>query len=555
MHAQGNAMVRSCSAILCLALLLLSSATISQTSTAPKPLTVESAAGAVRIRQGDIWQPAHEGMSVQLPAVVSTGEDGTIRLRQGQTVIAVAVNTAVELYQGSTGRTLQRVVQNRGSAFYDIAPREDGRLRVETPYLVAVIKGTEFNVSVTADMSTVALFEGRLQVEAPDIGDVVDLREGHIARRHRDDASITVVRMEDGEPVARHAVPGLPGGGRSGDSTGGGVHGAGGVPELPGDGAGGEDAVVDVGMDIVVGDGSAGTGIDIGGSLDETDPGLSVDGGLVLNDGKASLGAQIDANPGEASVDAGLSAGFDVGAGEVDLGANVGADLGGASVDTGIAAGVDLGAGDVDLGADLGAELGDASLDAELDAGVDLGDGAADLGADVAADLGDGSVDAGLDAGVDLGDGSVDLGADISADLGDAPVDAGLDAGADLTSGDIGVDAGLGAGLGDAGVDAELDAGLDAGEGDLSADINAGVEPGDDALDVGVGADLGSGGVDVDAGAAGVGLDLGLDPGGGLDSLLDVEIDLDPLDESEEDSTGDEPEEPPLIDLSDLFGR
>ena len=37
------------------------------------------------------------------------------------------------------------------------------KLRVETPYLVAVIKGTQFNVAVTGDTSTISLHEGVLE--------------------------------------------------------------------------------------------------------------------------------------------------------------------------------------------------------------------------------------------------------------------------------------------------------------------------------------------------------------------------------------------------------
>ena len=208
MRIQGNLVLRSSQFVLYWTLLALSSAVNAQAQRgmdeATDSLIVEETAGAVKVKFDNRWQSPSTGMTVSLPATISTGADGSIRIRQAATVISVASNTAIELLEGTEpGSPLQRVVQNQGSAFYDIAPQESSRLRVETPYLVAVIKGTEFNVTVAAETSTVALFEGRLQVEAPDVGDVVDLHQGQIAKRHKDDRRITVLSMQDGEPVAR----------------------------------------------------------------------------------------------------------------------------------------------------------------------------------------------------------------------------------------------------------------------------------------------------------------------------------------------------------------
>ena len=95
-------------------------------------------------------------------------------------------------------------MQHRGNVFYDVAPRDVGKLRVETPLLVAVIKGTQFNVAVQEDSTTISLFEGRLEIRTPDDSDVVQLNAGEIAIRSRADGSIRVVGMDD-ERVAAAA--------------------------------------------------------------------------------------------------------------------------------------------------------------------------------------------------------------------------------------------------------------------------------------------------------------------------------------------------------------
>jgi hypothetical protein len=287
-------------------------------------------------------------MSLTLPAVVSTGDDGSISLRQDETTVSVASNTALEFYaDAESGSLLQRVVQNQGSAFYDVAPRSSSKLRVETPYLVAVIKGTEFDVTIADETTSVALFEGQLQIEALDIAEVVQLVAGQIARRHKNDPHITVLNMEDGEPVAQSDA-------RATDNRSSG--------QKSGDG-GDATATVTTRIEEKVGDIDAGVGVDAGiGVGVKTGVGLAAGSlGAELNLGAELLATSLeldvglDTSLGDTELDVGLAAG--------DLTLDVGADLG--LGDTGID--VDLGAGDVTL--DLGAD--DGTLDVELDLGID----------------------------------------------------------------------------------------------------------------------------------------------------------------------------------------
>jgi hypothetical protein len=202
MRIQRTPDVRFGPLVLCIMALFTSLA--ADTASAASELRVEETNGAVKLQLQNKWQTPSKGMSLTLPAVVSTGEDGSISLRQDDTTVSVASNTALEFYaDAESGSLLQRVVQNQGSAFYDVAPRSSSKLRVETPYLVAVIKGTEFDVTIADETTSVALFEGQLQIEALDIAEVVQLAAGQIARRHKNDPHITVLNMEDGEPVAQ----------------------------------------------------------------------------------------------------------------------------------------------------------------------------------------------------------------------------------------------------------------------------------------------------------------------------------------------------------------
>jgi hypothetical protein len=337
-------------------------------SFASKPIFVSDIAGSVQVTSNGVGQTLQLESLLALPANVVTGRDGVLAIRQEKTTVSIAPDSHIEIPEAAyDGQLIARMVQHRGNAFYDVATRDVEKLRVETPYLVAVVKGTQFNVSVQGTTSTISLFEGRLEIRSPDGGDVIELNAGEIAMRSANDTSIRVLRMDE------DALP---------------TPDAGTAAARPAGAAGG--AGFNVGGDLLPGDGTL--------ALSAPEPGVTL-----------SLDEMLPAQ----ELDAGLLAGVTL---------DKGIDLGGAGVDLGLDTGVDLGAGTVDLGLDTGVDLGGASVDLGLDTGVDLGAGTADLGLDTGVDLGDAGVDLGLDTSVDL---SLDAGLDVDAslDLGVVEID------------------------------------------------------------------------------------------------------------------------------------
>ncbi|HEX4971504.1 MAG TPA: FecR domain-containing protein, partial [Steroidobacteraceae bacterium] len=174
------------------------------TTAARGDIVVVTVHGTVNATMAGMTVPLSAGAILQLPATVRTGADGAVELRQGSSTFAAAGNTELEIPQSAAEDGLvERIVQIRGNAFYSIGKRTGTRLRVEAPYLVAVIKGTQFNVAAQEDSTTIALFEGHLEVRASDESDVVDLDAGEIAIRRRDDISITVLRLNAAARDAR----------------------------------------------------------------------------------------------------------------------------------------------------------------------------------------------------------------------------------------------------------------------------------------------------------------------------------------------------------------
>lgn len=463
-------------------------------------IVVVTVHGDVKATMAGVTTPMYAGAILQLPATLRTGRDGSIELRQGPTTIAAAANTELEIPQSALAEGLiERVVQISGNAFYNVGKRERAKLRVETPYLVAVIKGTQFNVAAQPDGTTIALFEGRLEVRATDESDVIDLNAGEIAIRNRGDVSIRVLRMttvasiENRRPEAVGRSAGSAGSANATDTTTASLTG-----NAPGTSAG---DTTTASVDTTSSSSDGGNVVAQTGGMDKT---ISAGGGA--DSGGSGAGAQVDA-------------GVSVGGGAVSASVGTSADINGGAVAASVDSSVSVGSVSADVGASASVDLGAGSVAAGASASVDVGGVvAADAGVGAAVDLGAGTVAADVSAGVSAGPASVDLGAGAAVSVADTSVSAGVDAGVDLgsVSASTGVDASIDPAAGvsvDAGVSVtpvvDVSAGLDVGAGGVAADVGVG------GL-LGVGVDTSTGTVSVDVGGESTGGGLL----GGLGGLL-----------------------------------
>lgn len=366
-------------------------------------IVVVSSKGEVVITVGGAARNVRAGGVLELPATVRTGADGSVELKQGATTVSVGPETLLEFPAlEKRGAPIDRIVQPRGNAFYDIGKRKGRKLRVETPYLVGVIKGTQFNVAVQDGATTISLFEGLLEVRASDDSDGVDLVAGEIATRRRGDRSINIIKMDAGKtpPAPPRASPGI------------GLH-----DDEPPFVENSESLLVDHGAAIPRMDVDSASEVRPGASLVETGVSAAVD-----------TIAGADVNLGSTGI-------------AVDVAAQAAADVGPSGTDVAITAGIDLGPADADLGVSNAVDLGAGTIDATAATTVDAGPLTTDLGVDAAIDLGSGTVDTGVDVGVSTPVADVDAGAAAVVDVIAGTVDLDVDvAGLDL---DLGVDLGL----------------------------------------------------------------------------------------------------------------
>jgi hypothetical protein len=166
-------------------------------------IVVASLSGEVHVLIGGTERTLRVGAALEPPATVRTGHDGAIELKQGATSVSVGPDTLLEFPAlAERGGPIDRIVQPKGNAFYDVGKRPGRKLRVETPFLVGVVKGTQFNVAAQEAGTSISLFEGLLEIHAADNASVVDIKAGEVASRQRGEPGVSVIKMDAKAPPA-----------------------------------------------------------------------------------------------------------------------------------------------------------------------------------------------------------------------------------------------------------------------------------------------------------------------------------------------------------------
>jgi FecR protein len=136
----------------------------------------------VRKTSGEVWTGASGIQPVSLSQetvlkpgdTVTTGRNGRVLLVRGQESILIAPNSIVGVPAEKKGGAATTITQRAGSILLEVEKRNVPHFEVETPYLAAVVKGTQFRVSVTATGTRVDVQRGQVEV--------VDFKSGQIAQ-------------------------------------------------------------------------------------------------------------------------------------------------------------------------------------------------------------------------------------------------------------------------------------------------------------------------------------------------------------------------------------
>src|SRR5215218_2741623 len=137
--------------------------------------TVHRSSGEVSLTGSDVQQASLKQEDVLKPGdTIRTGRTGRVLLKRGDEMILVSPNSVVGVPAQKKEGLSTTILQRAGSILLDVEKRNVKHFEVETPYLAAVVKGTQFRVTVNAGKTTVDVVRGQVEV--------ADFKSGQIAQ-------------------------------------------------------------------------------------------------------------------------------------------------------------------------------------------------------------------------------------------------------------------------------------------------------------------------------------------------------------------------------------
>ena len=133
-----------------------------------------------RPRAGDDsqWQSLQAGARIEPGSVVRTDDSGRVELTNGIDQIRLSPSSEIELPMQQNGDPVTRVIHWIGTAFFHVGKRPGPQFEVDTPYIVAIVKGTKFTTNVSDAGASVKVSEGVVGVSAAAGGSSIDLTAG-----------------------------------------------------------------------------------------------------------------------------------------------------------------------------------------------------------------------------------------------------------------------------------------------------------------------------------------------------------------------------------------
>jgi hypothetical protein len=137
--------------------------------------SVSKSSGEVWMGSGDVQQVSLKSDDVLKPGdTIRTGRNGRVLLVRGEESILIAPNSVVGLPAEAKEGLSTTIIQKAGSILLEVEKKNVKHFEVETPYLAAVVKGTKFEVKVSAQGTSVGVIHGQVEVS--------DFKSGQIAQ-------------------------------------------------------------------------------------------------------------------------------------------------------------------------------------------------------------------------------------------------------------------------------------------------------------------------------------------------------------------------------------
>jgi hypothetical protein len=138
---------------------------------------------------GEVWVATDGAQPVSLNQeemlkpgnTIRTGRNGRVLLVRGEETILISPNSVVGLPAEKKEGLSTTIIQQAGSILLEVEKRNVKHFEVETPYLAAVVKGTQFSVTVGGGSTKVGVVRGQVEVSDFKTGQIAQVLPGQSA--------------------------------------------------------------------------------------------------------------------------------------------------------------------------------------------------------------------------------------------------------------------------------------------------------------------------------------------------------------------------------------
>lgn len=151
------------------------------------------------------WAPLRRGDVVPDSRVIRTLQRGSVEFERGAERVTVGPNSAIQIYDEVRKQPFTTVKQYFGTVTVEADVRDVQHFAVQNRYLAAVVKGTIFSVTATADGASVEVQRGAVFVRDNTTRDSETVNAGETARVDKDHRQ-PAVTDRSGKPVDKSSV-------------------------------------------------------------------------------------------------------------------------------------------------------------------------------------------------------------------------------------------------------------------------------------------------------------------------------------------------------------
>src|SRR5262245_35837349 len=182
---------------------------------ASSALAADDGSWSVKKSSGEVWMGTSgvQQASVKTDEVlkpgdtIRTGRNGRVLLVRGEESILIAPNSVVGLPAEKKEGLSTTIKQQAGSILLEVEKKNVKHFEVETPYLAAVVKGTQFRVTVNASGATVDVVRGQVEVSDHKSGQIAQVMPGqHASVSSHGNAGLTLGGQGTLQPI-QHGQP------------------------------------------------------------------------------------------------------------------------------------------------------------------------------------------------------------------------------------------------------------------------------------------------------------------------------------------------------------